>query len=173
MQWIRKKSNLFFIFLVANIQSQEIRPNPVFEWKYKASVGLDSHVKFERKLPFGFRIGTDWQHVIILEGDRNLHLDQRPNIWFLTASHTFSIRKIDWENRLSYLNANFELKSGKFDSSLKKRFFLEERWALSPNIMFMEYVLDATAAGADGSTNRYLNSIRFGTKLGLDLEVFF
>lgn len=145
----------------------------VGDFKSRLAVGLDGHINYERSIGFGFRIGTDVKFDNHIEGRRTVHADQRPEYWLLTASHGLISKFAIWENKFGFLSSEYDYWGVKFTSGLRKRFEFEERWALSPTITVIEYVIDPTAYDAEWPSRRLVHSADIKTDLGLELEFRF
>lgn len=143
------------------------------DFKNKFAVGLDSRVKYERLLPHGFQIGTEWRYRIVVEGRKNLHADQQPEFWLLTASHCLSLKFADWENRISALGGDIDFTEARFVSRIKKQIVFDQRWALSPFVEVLDYYFDGSALDAEWPYSRNAHHLEFDTQLGLDLEIHF
>lgn len=68
MKWVA-----LILTLVCYGNASELKFDPNF--KNKVSVGFDGHLRYERALPYGFHLGTDWKYKIVLQGERLVHLD--------------------------------------------------------------------------------------------------
>lgn len=139
----------------------------------RVSVDLDGHLRYERLLPYGFNIGTDWRYVCVIEGTRLLHADQQPQIWFVTVSHSLKTKLIDWENRISLLDGVTNYSMLNFRSILRKTVLFEERWGLSPFIRVIDYGFDADAYGKDWWEFENAHHAEIASQLGLDLQLYF
>ena len=142
-------------------------------WKNRISADMDGRLKYERLLPFGFNIGTDWKYRYVIEGTKYFHADQQPDIWLLTISHSLRTKLVEWENKVSFINRPINFSTIKFNSNIRKVFSFEERWGISPFIGFFEYRLDPGAYGSKWWQNDIANHLEFRTKLGLDIQLYF
>jgi hypothetical protein len=142
-------------------------------FRNRISVGLDGHLRYERTLPFGFRIGTDWKYRFLVEGNRFLHMDQQPELWLFTVAHGLNLRFADWENRLSVLGAPDNRNGLKYDTGIRKNFVIEERWALSPFVSIFEYTLTPDEFNHEWPYSQAGNRADIKTELGVDLAFYF
>ena len=141
--------------------------------KNKISVDVDGYLRYERCLPLGFEIGTNWKYVLVIEGTRLLHIDQEPDIWFLTIAHVFNTKLIDWENRLSMLHTVSALSELNYSSILRKSFYFDEHWGLSPFVQLLDYGLDPSAYREKWPDYSTAHHIEIGSRLGIELQLRF
>jgi hypothetical protein len=163
-----------YLFLIFITICQSFAAHPDLKgFKSKFGVGFDNTVKYDRLLPLGFQIGTEWRYRIVGRGGEYFSLDQQPEFWLLTTTHCFLTKFMDWENRINALGPDIDFTSVEFVSRLRKQIVFDGRWALSPFVQVVDYSFDGSALGADWPESESMHHFEFGTKLGLDLEVFF
>jgi hypothetical protein len=141
-------------------------------YKNKVSAGLDGHLRYERVLPYGIHVGTDWKYKTVMEGGRLVHFDQQPEAWLLTASHLWENRLLILENRVSFGKLG-DYVSATFDLGIRKQFRLEPRWAVAPFVRLIEYVFDPGAFDEGWPSRRQVHHGEFKTELGIELELLF
>ena len=164
------KSIVFLVLIV--LQTYTIGFAGIKESKNKVGAGSDGRFEYNRILPYGVYIGTDWKYPIVFSGRKYIHMDQDPQAWFLTASHCWSGYFASWENRLSFFDTDY-LHRVRFTSTIRKPLEYDERWALVPSIVFFDYVFDPAAIDDNWPSTRLAHSGVFKTELSLELELYF
>ena len=158
MSWI------FFLAFSAGANSFER------EYKNRLSLGVDQTLRYQRSLPFHFRIGSELNYKLIIGSDSlsgNWHMDQQPSGWMIVLTHEFGLGRVDFGNRFKVMGLH-QAKSADFTTYFCKRFELEERWAIVPSLDLFGYSYDPDELGGDFRT--HVHEFGFMTHFRLEIS---
>jgi hypothetical protein len=141
------------------------------EYKNRLSLGVEQALRYQRRLPVHFWIGTELNYKLIIGSDNlngNWHLDNQPSGWLIVLTHEFGAGMVDIGNRFKAMSDQ-TVKAMDFTTYVSKRFELEERWAIAPSVVLFEYSYDPGNLGGNFWT--HVHEFGFMTHFRLEISL--